>query len=225
MLVNETNMGEALEAKNAFSVLSSTLSVKDICDFIYKCLVIYKDIYNEQLNIKETEQNQNLLDILDTESRNTSFHFRNEMPQLVDKGIEPKVDIGLLKITNYRRQLIFTIECKRLHCPPSQSKQYVVVKEKNTGGIERYKIESHGSFLPESAIVGYMEDSGFDFWFDKVNEWIENEATSDTTGFWNMNDKIKSTQIGMEISQYQSEHNRKTQPNIILYHFWVKMFS
>lgn len=222
---NTTSTQDTFEKQ--FSNMTLDKTTKDILTFILACLNLYQTKYKNQGSVDETIQNGNFLTIMEKESREKAkfYYCRNEYAGAKKKGMESKIDIGIIEINDkHEATLIFALECKRLHKPPSKSQQYVIVKEQKTGGIQRFKEESHAPSLSKSAIVGYMEGESFNFWFDKVNEWIENEAKSDATGFWNMNDKIESTQIGIEISQYQSKHNRRTQPEISLYHFWVKMY-
>ena len=233
MIVKNNNIIPPNIAKEQFPDVPLDKTTKDILAFIITCLKVYQAKYLNQGKIDETIQNGNLLTIMEKKSKDKFYHCRNEYAGAKTKGMETKIDIGIIEITaNYDATLIFSIECKRLRhtlnpkgkLRPDKSRQYVIVKKQNTGGIQRFKEESHAPTVSKSAIVGYLEDESFDFWFQKVNEWIDNEAKSDKFGFWNRNDKIKSTEIGIDISQYQSEHNRRTQPDISLYHFWVKMF-
>lgn len=135
------------------------------------------------------------------------------------KGLRRQVDLAV-RLANGKR--ILAIEGKRLHDP--NDKQYV---RGNTGGIARFKREDHGKELGFACIVGYVQQETFDFWQNKINQWISNEISSVSGSLhWGESDLLSMPETRSEsLVTCQSIHSRLTESPIALTHYWVNMAS
>jgi hypothetical protein len=137
------------------------------------------------------------------------FYFGCENAQ---KG-SSVIDIGVY----FGSILIFTIEAKLLPIPEREEFEYVYGKG---GEIQRFKDGKHGvdnsnNFLPENGMISYIKEKDFDYWFDKINQWIVeagwHESEKLTQKYPNQNDK------------YESKHHRIDNSFLKLHHFWVSV--
>lgn len=134
-----------------------------------------------------------------------------------------KPDIGVISIETISRVPFVCIECKRLPTPPPYTNrlesEYVYGKKKDgkeDGGIERFKLGHHGANCRHNAMLGYIESNDFDFWYHKVNTWIEEKED------WSNDEKLKKLQFN-EIATLESQHKRidKKDTLVQLRHFWI----
>jgi hypothetical protein len=113
----------------------------------------------------------------------------------------------------------FTIEAKRLPTPGTgREKEYV---EGNLGGIERYKKSHHGSGLPESAMVGYVQKETCSHWHKKINEWI-NELIKTDSNVWNKDDLLIYSDDFDKVQKYISD-NKRENDSIKLHHYLMEL--
>ena len=142
------------------------------------------------------------------------FRFQNQAPAHDNRTH----DIGVFQL-KFDGRTFCAIEAKLLSVS-SHSNQYV---EGNTGGIERFKRNVHGTDLDYSIMVGYIQKENESHWFGRVNNKIDTlaNATHDGQIEWSTKDKLKK--IGQDLMhyEYESKHTRKGITPIILYHFWV----
>jgi hypothetical protein len=116
----------------------------------------------------------------------------------------------------------FTIEAKRLPTPGTgREKEYV---EGNLGGIERYKRGHHGNNLPQSAMVGYVQNETCLHWFKKINEWINDliQTNTDVDIVWDNPDLLIHSNNFDKVQKYISE-NRRENDSITLYHYLMNL--
>ena len=114
------------------------------------------------------------------------YHFSNEH---VNESSNRKEDIYINIKSNGDALTVFVIECKRLPAySPKSKREYV---EGEGGGIERFKKLHHGEKFPVAAMIGYVEEETFSFWFKQVNSWIEDLATQPENKLWNKKDMLK----------------------------------
>jgi hypothetical protein len=112
---------------------------------------------------------------------------------------------------------LFVIEAKRL--PPTSHRDYV------KGGIGRFKREEHGKQHNMAAMLGYVQSENFAYWYNEVNRWIEDLISANDNNIrWEQQDRICIIQI-KDIGEYKSKHSRIIKNAIILYHFWINLFS
>lgn len=115
---------------------------------------------------------------------------------------------------------LFVVEAKILPAPPPKEREneYVIGDKKN-GGIERFKIEKHGKGLNNCGLVGFIKQDDFEFWKNKINDWIKNLSKENT--FWNVDEILKEGKISTHYSFLQSIAHRETTEDIIISHFWI----
>ncbi|TAE74419.1 MAG: hypothetical protein EAZ85_04755 [Bacteroidetes bacterium] len=138
------------------------------------------------------------------------------------------VDIGVL----WNSDVIFNIEAKFLPTPDSKkakpnsktpkrdTHEYVYKNVGINAGIERFKKCEHGrdndkKLLPENGMIAYIKEQDFDYWFDKINEWIKEAG-------WCYSE-ILYTKYPNRDDIFISTHSRTDGSNVILHHFWVKV--
>ena len=162
---------------------------------------------------------------LDSKSEETSnlFKFINQAH---------KADIGVFfgryyDSTSICNQLCW-IEAKRLPTPINSyrdEREYVFVDHsqfKGNGGIERFKLNKHGEGLPVAMMLGYVQSDTFDYWEEKVNQWLQEYST---IALSYKNECL--IRINGNTNRYQSRHLRidyksKQQiSDIKIYHFWI----
>lgn len=121
-------------------------------------------------------------------------------------------------VTPYAMDVLpfFMIEAKRL------SKKHRDYVSGSTGGLERIKREQEdfGSHLNHAAMIGYIQDENQEFWFNKINGWIDDLIRKETDVDWLEEDKIISNG---EISNYVSIHSRISKEKIKICHFWISL--
>ena len=218
---------EKQKVKTNFSI--SKNSTDDLMLFIQSCLTKfpeeYKKIFHTSEYIVEPVVSAELSKILECKSRENAkpYVFTHQYPQSCEENKTGKYrDVDIDVCLYLDRKTIFAIECKWLRNPVSKSKQYV---SGNTGGIERFKREQHGGNLPQSAIVGFIENEEFDFWFKTINNWItELFINYDTTITWEKSDLLNELTISETTAKYQS-NNKRSKDYIVLTHLWVILSS
>ena len=190
--------------------------------FQYKyknCEILAEEILNERLEL-----------LLNHYSRIKGKPFLFKGEKISDNslnGYRRKVDIGVMISTKsyFEDRVFFTIECKRLPTPgTNRGKEYVIG---NYGGIERFKRNHHGSNLPKSAIVGYIQSNDFEYWFNNINLWISSQRTdnSDPSIIWTNDDiLIHQSTYKNKVAKYQSTNFRKAKKNsILLFHYFMDL--
>ena len=124
------------------------------------------------------------------------------------------------------------IEAKRLPTPHSNDRderEYVFVDHsqpqfRGNGGIERFKLNKHGESLPVAIMFGYIQSNTFEFWEEKVNQWLQTYASIAPC----YQDE-KLVRINSKANRFQSKHlrinykNNKQINDIVIYHFWISM--
>lgn len=169
----------------------------------------------DQNNIEGSYNNQLSL-YLNACITNEAFQFQHEFirsnRRRPDIGVAIKTQILM---SNY--ESVFDIECKRLNTlmQPHHVKQYV---SGETGGIERFKRNLHGTNLEYSTMIGYIENKTIDFWFKKINSWIKNKI-NDNYEFWTDTELLNKRKQNC----YFSVHKRinSVSEKITLFHLFV----
>jgi hypothetical protein len=170
---------------------------------INKCQIDKKVIeksYNSQLSM-----------YLQAKNSVGAFSFQNAPHQ--SNAREP--DMGTVtqtRVLNGNYDSIFDIECKRLNSTLSHVREYV---SGNTGGIERFKRNEHGVDMSCSAIIGYIEDRTDIYWFNQINEWID-ELHIKYPAFWK-----ETEHLSQHANRFKSTHEKTScHRYITLFHFF-----
>ena len=135
------------------------------------------------------------------------------------EGSKHEPDIGVM-LANQKNisKAFFHIECKRL---PARDKlheqEYVHGK---LGGIQRFKEGWHGSDFSYSAMIGYIQNETFEYWFTQINSWISQLMINEPI-LWKEPDKLTPITIN-QYNRYLSNNSRRNKDGSIqLYHFWI----
>ncbi len=151
-----------------------------------------------------------------------SFNFMNQddsSDRIKIKGVNPTMDIRIY--LPHQPNYIFDIEAKRLY--NKNLRAYVAGV---TGGIERFKRNSHGQGLNQSAILGYIEIENFNFWYNKINTWLKEEATKTSDLNWIDTELLKDLVIVEDnLAESSSLHGRLEGEPIKLIHLWVDLID
>ncbi len=163
---------------------------------------------------KNENQHSTAFCLFMTNDCKSAFYFNRENAQ---KG-SSTVDIGIYKGAN----LLFVIEAKLLPTPPSGTMQqprndYEYVYGKGAA-IQRFKDMQHGvdnADMPfsDSGIIAFVKDNDFDFWFEKVNQWVYDAQ-------WDATEQLQKVSTN-SIATLLSAHSRTDTTMIRLHHFWV----
>ena len=155
------------------------------------------------------------------------FEFQTKSPEKMGG-----TDIGILRKFSKPRHIPFCImEAKRLPTPKDKKRQeteYVCYKDvKKQGGIERFKTTVHGTKLPFSIMVAYIQKENATHWHNKVNEWIEEQITTSSNPqlSWFIEDQLTQNQSFFQnkITKYNSTHSRINIDKIDLTHYWIDL--
>ncbi|MFZ2726176.1 MAG: hypothetical protein WAX77_08005 [Methylococcaceae bacterium] len=225
MAMARTIKSTSMETKDKFT-LSSYRSIDCIILFLENNLPEFASI-NINSTLGEEDLNQQLHIFL--QGKNSTQQLKEEMQFIFVQSYKEekslrKVDIGVVINAQLKSQskAFFTIECKRLPTPcKARKKEYVCG---NLGAMERFKREHHGRGLSHSAIIAYVEKEIFNYWFNEINNWIQElcDDNSDNSIRWDTNDLLIEQYQKDIIAKYQSKNKRK-EDAIRLIHLWIKM--
>lgn len=125
---------------------------------------------------------------------------------------------------------ITAFECKILPTPNPRKREKEYVSYCNSrdmpqGGVQRFKLERHGSFCNTASIIGFIQKENFNYFYNQINSWIEelkNNNDIDNSD-WS-NDKcleFKRKTNTEKTLHYISEHARIKLKNITINHLWI----
>jgi len=166
----------------------------------------------------------------DIPKNENKFHFKFQY-----KTIESNksTDIGVISLKYSKFKCICFIEAKRLPTPiysGSQETEYVCYKNSTKkGGIERFKIGDHGGKekFPFSIMVAYIQQENSSHWYNKINEWIDEQIkeSSNPQLSWFIEDKLIQNQSFSKnkITKYNSTHSKTNPKKINLTHYWIDL--
>jgi len=207
----------AQEGISEFQVLEPNNVVEQLLSFVETEISSFSmsDEFIQILKVKKNENQHSLaFCAFMTNKCQSKFYFARENAQFGASVI----DIGIY----FGSVLIFTFEAKLLPTPiPKNSgrleHEYVYG---HGAGIQRFRDGKHGrdnsnKYLLESGLIGFVLQDDFEFWFEKVNQWI-GEAN------WDESEKLSKVYFGVYAKLY-STHTRQSQPNIALHHFWINV--
>ncbi|HUC79395.1 MAG TPA: hypothetical protein VMR70_00710 [Flavisolibacter sp.] len=203
---------------NEFRELKPNTLVAELVEFIEKQLPDFSNSL-EFIKILEKKKNENQHSlsfcVYMTNKCNSKFYFARENSQ---KG-PSTIDIGVYK----GPILLFTIEAKLLPTPQGskgnerEEHEYVYGRG---AGIQRFKDGNHGrdnvdQFIPENGMLGLIKDQDFEFWLEKVNQWIRDIN-------WESSEALQKNYFN-SVAKLKSKHKRVNGPEVLLHHFWIKV--
>ena len=212
-----------------FSIEKDT-TIRTVLIFVNQNLRNFSKHCKDKNITSEILFNHELFIFLEREARLTSslFLFTQE-PKNVRLG---KPDLGVVNIERYSDSTaFFTIECKILPTNGTgREKEYVqneVVKNSGkiweAGAMARFKKCIHGENLSSSAIIAYIRENDFMYWFKTINNWIKHFVSS-SSSLWSSSDFLTSLTITENVSMCISINSRISIISMIkLYHLWVQM--
>lgn len=213
-------------------------SIKAVIEFIEIHFPEFSEKVKGDITASEKAITDKLCKHFNRQAGSYPFHFHHENVEDHHSGKSPQTDIGTM---SRAEQIIvedrvygewdsyFSIEAKRLPTlGHNREKEYVIGHDKPNGGIERFKKGIHGRNLKYAAIIAYVQNKDFDYWYLQINDWIE-ELIKTSAGEWINEDKlIKSrTHPAMNLAKFESDNVRlpitaKPQKTR-LFHFWVSL--
>ncbi len=211
-------------------------AVNQTLGFIERNLAPWRDDPERPAAVWERDLNSQLCKFLNWAARRSDFamvHFHHEEPQ----GVRHSADIsatpvgeGWIEGRPYSKyDPILIVEGKRLPTPGSgREREYVTsaIDAAPSGGVQRFKLGLHGAALSIAGIVGYVQAGTCAEWYDRINAWIDDLASSPDP-LWSGSDRLDGFMgDGLaRVSRCESEHSRPTgvSPTIRLAHLWVEM--
>ena len=217
------------------SGVSADAAALKTLDFIAQHLVAWRDDPERPPAARERDLNTQLCKFLNVAARSDfgMVHFHHEEPQGVQHAADfsaSPVDGGWIEGRQYTKyDPILVMEGKRLPTPGSgREREYVTsaAGKKPGGGMQRFKLGLHGKSLSTAGMVGYVESGDCRNWFDTINQWVNDLASSDHP-HWKVDERLHDFVLdqGVRVSRCTSEHPRTSHvsPFIRLTHLWVEM--
>jgi hypothetical protein len=217
-------------------------SILAVVNFVEKHLILFSERYINS-NIKnERGLTQKLVSMLSLAANKEGclFRFDKEYMENPEKGSSHAVDLGVLTnieegifigVKHYtNEESFFSMEAKRLYkAPKTREKEYLIGRTRKNkyiecGGVERFKKGIHGKRLNSCAMIGYVQEYNFDYWHNKINEWISSliiESKTQTVK-WAKEDQLMNEHTKAQVARYRS-FNSRLKDSITLFHLWVKL--
>lgn len=213
------------------SIKKGTIKVK-LIEFLEETLYKFQDQFKGAVNSSEENLNEQLGKTLSYFSKNQTFIFQAETKQKQPRGIDRRVDIGVFRHFSDPNPF-FTIEAKRLttSIPKNREKEYILGNDSNrlSGGIERFKHNIHGVNLNHSAIIGYIQNKDSLYWYNTINNWIQEliDGKIKSSLNWISNDLLNNTCgfSDLRITKFISESEKTDQTKISLNHYFINLCS
>lgn len=233
-------MGEI--SSNTFGTLSSAPDntiITTIYNYLSSILVAFKGKNNENenaitnrlcksLNSRKPSEypfyfhHQNIED--EKENTSTDFAAFGTYAYALENDIEDDDSPSLIKF-----------EAKRLNSklPKHREKEYVCGEysggkcTKNSGGIERFKNGRHGRDVVNACIIGYIQTDSPTHWFQKINNWIQEQIQGAYNGQlnWQTKDLVVLNKQDSNLASYSSISERIYGDEINLKHLWIDISS
>ncbi|MBS1577410.1 MAG: hypothetical protein JST09_19085 [Bacteroidetes bacterium] len=215
-------------------------SINAVAEFIKRHFAEFAERNKKDVISNEKGLNQKLCIFLNQRIKAEPFFFHHEFMENEASGISPQVDIGTIykpeSVGTFDRQYnnddsFFSMEAKRLPTVgANREKEYVIGYDSPCGAMERFKKGIHGSRLKYAAIIGYIQNETFDYWFLKINSWIEELALNNNQILWAGGDKITkentNSDVYLELSSINSRITEdKEIDKIKIFHFWINLIE
>ena len=212
-----------------------------VVDFVERILITFSDKYADSDIKNEKGLTQKLVLILNSHALREyyPFWFDKEYMEVPERGDSPQVDIGtittleegiVIDSKTYTDESFFSLEAKRLgRLGSKRSKEYLTgrfenKKYLNCGGVERFKQGKHGRNLKYGAVIGYVQNHDFTYWYGCINSWIDDLIQEKLCSPvpWILDDKLEKNYIRSTTAKFVSIASRKTD-FITLFHLWARL--
>ena len=130
-----------------------------------------------------------------------------------------------------KKQSAYLYQAKRLttSIPKNREKEYVLGNDsaKLSGGIERFKHNVHGVNLEHSAIIGYVQNEDSMYWYNTINNWIQEliDGKIKSSLNWISNDLLNNICgfADLRLAKSVSESEKIDQTKISLNHYFINL--
>jgi hypothetical protein len=201
----------------------------------------FSDKYTNSEIKNEKGLTQKLLHMLSIHSLHEyhPFRFEKEYMEEPERGDSPQVDIATISTLEegivigakaYEGESFFSMEAKRLaNLGSKRLMEYLIgrfenKKYKSCGGVERFKQSIHGRNLDYGAIIGYVQENDFMYWYERINSWVEgliNKKIHSPVN-WVPEDKLKTKYMKSKTAKFLSVNSRRND-SITLFHLWASL--
>ncbi len=217
-------------------------SILAVVCFVEKHLIEFSDKFTDSEIKNEKGLTQKLVLLLNASKEDRLFFFDKEYMEDPERGNSPQVDIGtittieegiIIESKNYGNdESFFSLEAKRLcKLETKRSKEYLVGrfegdKYLNTGGVERFKKGIHGKNLNYGALIAYVQENDFNYWYQIINLWVVELILKNIYSqvSWSLEDKLRKEYIETATAKFISVNSRQND-FIRLFHLWVNLVS
>jgi len=233
------------EVGNKFGELVGPLpgtSISMVVTFVERHLTEFSRQFTDSAikNEKGLTQELCVLLTISAHRENCPFWFKDDHIEETERGDSPSVDMGVISKQEEgvvigskcfsNKETFFSMEAKRLcKITAAREKEYLIGriekgKYKVCGGIERFKKEIHGKGLQYGAMIGYVQEYDFDYWYDSINSWVDEliTGTIDNAMTWTEKDKLSIIYKRQKTAKFKSENSRE-KGSIFLFHLWVNL--
>lgn len=156
-----------------------------LVDFILAQLPAWRDDPHRRPMSGETSLTAQLCAYLNTECALSSgfdvLQFKQEEPdegpdarRKIDLAAAPRAAVIWIEGRRHDHyDTLIPIECKRLPTPSAREKrEYLHTLVKTAGGVQRFKLGSHGSSSELGVIIGYIQQGTITTWFARIDHWV-----------------------------------------------------
>jgi hypothetical protein len=219
-------LGGLSKASVQNSLIESTM------DFIWNCLVPWRDDSEREQVDAEEDLNAQLHNFLQARATHEfpMVQFQTEQRQTgrrrVDLSAKPTSAVIICGTYFSIYKPITVIEGKRLPAPDkAREREYITGESEASGGIQRFKLGLHGKDHDVVIMVGYIQKETSVAWYEKINRWLHELATSSPDD-WHVGEVLTdfTCDENIEHAQSRSRHPRvkccKTE-FIRIRHFWI----
>src|SRR5690606_24897707 len=101
--------------------------------------------------------------------------------------------------------------------PKKREKEYVI-GNKNNGGIERFKTQTHGKGQKACGLLGFVENEDFNYWNTTINNWIKELAITNKN--WQLDEVLVNMEYNTDFCVLKSIAHR-AQDDMNITHIWL----
>ncbi len=167
------------------------------------------------------------------------FRFEKEYMEVPERGDSPQIDIAAISTLEegiavgaktYEGESFFSMEAKRLaKLGSNRLMEYLIGRSEkgkynSCGGVERFKQGIHGRNLTYGAMIGYVQENDFVYWYDLINSWIDELINKKvfSPANWLPKDKLQKEYIKSTTAKFLSVNSRQDD-SITLFHLWARL--
>ena len=216
-------------------------SIITVVGCVEQVLIDFSDKYTNSKIKNEKGLTQKLVHMLAIHALREyhPFRFEKEYMEVPERGDSPQVDIAAISTLEegividsktYQGESFFAMEAKRLaKLGSNRLMEYLIGRSEkgkynSCGGVERFKQGIHGRNLTYGAMIGYVHENDFAYWYDLINSWVDeliNEKFFSPAN-WLPKDKLQKEYIKSTTAKFLSVNSRQDD-SITLFHLWARL--